>query len=127
MVKKFILLIGIILLFFIATFFVFKNGTIEEIININFNDIAYIKTGDSLVQNSFYDVDKFTKSYKNIKYKRVFGSYNSNYHTYYVCYDSNNNILFTLVETENENKVIIKKGKFDISFDSNSLYQEVVS
>ena len=99
-------------------------GTIEDITGVKFESINYIKSGGALNQSSNYDVEQFISKYKNLKYKKISGKYGSTTNIYYVCYDDSDNILFTLVEIGNQNKVFIKKGIFDINRDTSySLYQ----
>lgn len=99
------------------------NMTIEEIVGVNFNDIAYIKTGDYSNINENYDVSEFIDKYQNLKFQKISGGYGSTAHLYYVCYNSNNEVLFTLVDIGNQDKYFIKKGEFDINKDSSNLYQ----
>ena len=101
-----------------------SQGTIEEITGVEFSKINYIKTGGASYLNEDYDVEKFINEYKNLKYKKISGEYGSTAHLYFVCYDANGKVLFTLVEIGNQDKVFIKKGSFDINNDSSSsLYQ----
>ena len=101
-----------------------SQGTIEELTGVKFDEISYIKTGGASEQNENYDVDKFISEYKNLKYKKISGKYGNTSHVYYVCYDDNDKVLFTLVDVGNQDKVFIKKGKFNINKDaSSSLYQ----
>ncbi|MBQ2639384.1 MAG: hypothetical protein IJF92_01275 [Bacilli bacterium] len=101
--------------------------TIAEITDIDFNKISYIKVGGALNQNENYDVERFIDEYKDLKYKKISGEYGNTAHKYFVCYDADNNTLFTIVEIGNQNKVFIKKGSFNINTDSpqSSLYQLV--
>ncbi len=101
-----------------------SRGTIEEITGVEFNKIDYIKIGNASNQSEDYDVEKFISEYKNLKYKKASGEYGNAAHLYYVCYDVNNEVLFTLIEVGSQNRVFIKKGIFDINKDSSSnLYQ----
>lgn len=98
--------------------------TIEGITGVDFNKISYIKTGGALNQSNDYDVEEFITEYKNLKYEKISGEYGNTGHVYYVCYSDNNEVLFTLVDVGSQDKVFIKKGKFDINEDaSSSLYQ----
>lgn len=102
-----------------------EGKTIEEITGISLSDISYIKTGSAGEQNEYYEVSDFIKEYNDIKYKKNYESYGSTANIYFVCYDLNDEILFTVVEIGNQNKVFIKKGKFDINKDSEEcLYQQ---
>ena len=120
--KKFLSII-LILICITLTGCTKKSMTIEEITGINFNEIDHIKTGDAWSQNENYDVNKFINEYKNLKYKKFKEGTGSTAHTYYVCYNSDNEVLFTLVDIGNQGKYFIKKGSFDINKDSSNRYQ----
>ena len=124
--KKIIGVLIIISCYFIIMYIQPNGKTIEEITGVNFANISYIKTGGGVRQNENYSVDKFVQEYKDMKYKKINGgSAGNTAHQYYVCYGSNNEILFTYVDIGNNNKVCIKKGDFDINRDLNaSLYQK---
>ncbi len=116
--KKVLCLI-IVMMCFLFTGCSKSEGTIEEITGVSFNKINYIKANGSL-----YNVEEFISEYKGLNYKKISEKAGSTRHFYYVCYDSNDKILFTLVDIGNQNKYYIKKGKFDINKDAlNSLYQ----
>ena len=119
--KKFLSLIVILLC--IALTGCSKNMTIEEITGIDFNQIDHIRTGFASSINENYDVEEFTNNYKNLKYQKISGGYGNTAHKYFVCYDSNNEVLFTIVDIGNQGKYFIKKGEFDINKDSSNLYQ----
>lgn len=121
----FLILIGVVIISFLAVL-VLRNDnyhTIEEILNININDISYVKTGGALIQDEDYSVDDFIKYYKNLKYKKVNQSTGNTAHIYYVCYDRNDKILFTLVEIGNKGLIYLKNGLFNINDDNGYLYQ----
>lgn len=123
MVKK-ILCLFVLIICFVLVGCSKTHGTIEEITGVDFSKIDYIKTGSALHLKKGYDVGKFISEYKNLKYKKISGEYGSTAQVYFVCYDANDKVLFTLVEIGNQNKVFIKKGSFDINKDSSSsLYQ----
>ena len=126
--KKFLSLIVMILCLFLVGCSnksnMTSNITIEEITGVNFSEILYIKTGDALNHNEDYSVKQFIEEYKNLHYIKITGSIGSTAHTYYVCYDANDEVLFTLVDIGNQDKFYIKKGNFDINEDNtNNLYQ----
>jgi len=99
-----------------------SEGTIEEITGVNFDKISYIKANGSL-----YNVEEFISEYKNLKYKKTSIKVGSTTHFKFECYDNNDEILFTLIDVGNQDKVFIKKGKFDINKDaSKSLYQLII-
>ncbi len=100
-----------------------KTKTIEEILNIKLENISYIKTGGFDNINEYYNVNDFIEKYQNNKYKKISGEYGSTTHIYYVCYDTDDNIIFTLVDIGNQDKVFIKKGTFDINEGRKYLYQ----
>ncbi len=123
----FVILIGIVI---IAIFLVLTRRdnnyhTIEEILNINMNNISYVKTGGALIQEDDYLVDDFIKHYKNLKYKKVNQNTGSTAHLYYVCYDYNDKVLFTLVEIGNQDLIYLKNGSFDTNDYKRYLYQLV--
>ena len=121
--KKIFCLVGVLMCFILVGCSK-SQGTIEEITGVDFNKINYIKTGSALNQNEDYDVEEFISEYKNLKYKKISGEYNGTTHLYFLCYDANDKVLFTLVDIGNQDKVFIKKGSFDINKDaSSSLYQ----
>ena len=121
---KKILVIIILIMCFMVVGCSNSHGTIEEITGIEFNKIKYIKTGGALNQNEDYDVNDFINEYKDLKYKKISGGYGSTTHLYYVCYDANDKVLFTLIDVGNQNKFFVKKGTFDIKKDASSnLYQ----
>lgn len=104
----------------IVIIFNVRNGqTIEKILKINFDDIAYIKTNSNEDDN--YDVDLFIKEYRNKKYKGFYGSKGSTANLSYICYDSNGKVIFTLVDVGNQNLIMLIKNDSKIS----SLYQQV--
>ena len=129
--KKIILGVLIIIIVVTSFFIVYnkftneKIKTIQEITGIDFNDISYIKTGGALKQNEDYPVNEFIQEYKNLKYKKLNDrSMGSTTHLYFVCFNSDNEVLFTLVEIGKQDKVFIKKGIFNINEDPySSLYQ----
>ncbi len=125
--KPYILIIIIIfiLLLIFFSFFMFskKNKTIEKILNIDMNNIAYIKVGNSLAQDDDYPVANFISTYKNAEFKKVNQDIGNTAHLYYVCYNAQNEVLFTLVEIGNQNLVFLKKGIFNINDKDNYLYQ----
>ena len=94
------------------------NQTIEEITDVAFMNISYIKHGDESKQTDNYDVEKFINKYKNLKYEKVYESYGITEHEYFVCYNSSNEPILTVVEVGNQDKVFIVKGKFDINKDA---------
>ena len=85
------------------------------------NNISYIKTDGDSIQENDYLVDDFIKHYKNLKYKKVNQSTGSTTHLYYVCYNSNDEVLFTLVDIGNKDLIYLKKGLFNIN-DNNIKY-----
>ena len=96
-----------------------KSGTIEELINVNFNEIDHIK-----YESQDYDVKKFVKEYKNIEFTKISDGIGSTRHSYFRCYNSKNEIIFTLVSVGNQEKYFIKKGEFDVNKDTKKyLYQ----
>ena len=96
--------------------------TIEEITGVEFDKISYIKTGENQAQ--YYDVEEFINEYQNLEYKKITGEYGNTTHMYFICYDADDKILFTLVNVGNQDKVFIKKGSFDINSDAKeNLYQ----
>lgn len=121
----FLILIGIVIIAILLVFTLRNNNyhTIEEILKININDISYVKTGGALIQEDDYSVDDFINNYKNLKYKKVNKSTGSTAHVYYVCYDYNDKILFTLVEIGNQGLIYLKNGSFNINDDNGYLYQ----
>lgn len=103
-----------------------REHTIEDILQTNFDDISYIKTGGAHYQDEDYPVSKFTSEYGHIKVEKFSGGTGSTAHQYFVAYDSNNQILFTIVEIGNRNLLYISKGTFNINEDnSDKLYQTV--
>lgn len=101
-----------------------KSGTIEEILQINFDDIAYIKEGNVAQQPDDYPVADFIKKYKSAVFEQFSGSIGGTAHRYYVAYDQDNQIVFTLVSIGNRELYFISKGSFDINESySDKLYQ----
>ncbi len=90
--------------------------TIEEITGVSLDDISYIKTGNNV--DNDYDVDTFIEEYKDLKFTKTSGNIGNTARKYYVCYNSDNEVLFTLVDIGNQDKFFIKKGFFDIEKDS---------
>ncbi len=99
--------------------------TISEITGVNFNKIAYVKAGEPLKQDEDINIKEFIKLFKRHKfYNPKTTDIGSTAHYYYVAYDKDNNILFTVVMVGNQGLVFIKKGSFDINKDRNdNLYQ----
>ena len=102
-----------------------KGRTIEEITGVNFSDISYVKYGGAMSLSSDYDLNEFISLYRNNKYKKINEAYGNTTHLYIICYDLNDEVLFTLVDVGNSNKIFIKKGSFNINKDSKKLYQLV--
>ena len=119
--KKGLIFLGIVLCIFLAGCNS-KEKTIEEITGVNFDDISYIKTKDI-----DYDVNEFISYYQNAKFQKITEkNIGSTTHLYFVCYDNNDNVLFTLVSVGNQDKYIIKKGSYNTNTDSYKfLYQMV--
>ena len=98
--------------------------TIEEITGVDFSNISYVKTG--ITGDKDYDIDLFVNYYKDLKYEKISGDYGNTAELYFICYNSFDEVLFTLVEIGNQDKVFIKKGSFDINGDSSyNLYRLV--
>ena len=118
--KKVFISILVLVVVLIVIIFNGSNGqTIEKILKINLDDIAYIKTNSNEDDN--YDVDLFIKEYRNKKYKKFDGSKGSTTNLRYICYDNDNQILFTLVDVGNQNLIMLIKNDSKVS----SLYQQV--
>ena len=100
-----------------------SEGTIEEILGIDLDDIDHIKTGGALEQNSDYPVEDFIEEFGGREYNKANKSEGNTSHTYYVGYDEFDEVLFTLVDVGNQNLVFLKEGEFDINVDRNVLYQ----
>ena len=102
-----------------------KKQTIEEITGVSLNQIDHIKYGGTTTHdNDYTDVQGFIDSNKNNKYKKVSGSYGSTTHRYFICYNSKDEVILTLVDVGNSGYVFIKAGEFNINKDaSSSLYQ----
>ena len=103
-----------------------KEGDLGHILKNQLNgreikksDIKYIKSGDPFDQNEDYSVAEFIDSFWDKNYKpRDNGRIGSTAHSYYVAYDKNDQILFTLVDVGNRGLCYIKAGSFNISDDN---------
>ena len=101
-----------------------KSGTIEEILQISFDDIAYMKEGSAAEQPDDYPVADFIRKYRSAVFEHFSGSIGSTAHWYYVAYDQDNQKLFTLVSIGNRELYFISKGSFNIDESySGKLYQ----
>lgn len=87
----------------------------KSIVQVNFSDIAYIKTGDAREQKDDCPISDFIKEYGQARFKRFSDSTGSTAHVYFVAYDNNDQILFTLVDIGNRDLVYISRGTFDIN------------
>ena len=130
--KRLIILIAAacLILTVVVCFIVYRasTSTIESITGVSFDDIAYVKSGGALGQTLDYDKDEFIKEYRNKRYHKINKKYSDDKsHDYYVCFDKNDNILFTLVETRTNDEVFIKKGKFSIVRDSETSFYKTVN
>lgn len=100
--------------------------SVKDILQTNFDNISYVKTGGASNQDEDYPVSKFINEYGDIKVEKYSGSTGSTAHQYYVAYDSNDQVLFTIVEIGNKNLLYISKGVFDINENnSDKLYQKI--
>ena len=117
MKKVFIAVLVLVVVLIVIIFNVRNGQTIEKILKINLDDIAYIKTNS----DQDYNVDLFIKEYRNKKYKGFYGSKGPTANLSYICYDSNGKVIFTLVDVGNQNLIMLIKNDSKIS----SLYQQV--
>ena len=134
--KKFFYILVTILvsIFIIYTITIFinhktiKKYTIEEITGIGFNDIAYVEC--DYINN---DLNAFKNKYKNALFKKELyldekiknwinpPLLSGRKRIEYVCYDKNNNILYTLINQTNSYHIIIGEEKYN----NNDLYYSV--
>ena len=112
-----ILVIALIIFTF---FFLNRAKTIEEILDISFSDIAYVMHFDEEISLS-----EFVNEYKTKKYEKYSVDIGTTAHDYYIAYDENNNIIFTLVDIGNRNLIFLKKGEFNINDNDNQVYRLV--
>ena len=118
--KFFWVVILVIILFSLIFLNTRRSKTIEEILKVNFDDIAYIKTNSDGDTN--YDVNKFIKKFGDKKYKTFKGLKGSTANLRYTCFNNDGKVIFTLVDVGNKNLIILIKN------DSNSsanLYQQI--
>lgn len=115
---------GVVILVIILFSLIFLNTRrskiIEEILKVNFDDIAYIKTNSNGDTN--YDINKFIKKFGDKKYKTFKGLKGSTANLRYTCFNNDGKVIFTLVDVGNKNLIILIKN------DSNSsanLYQQI--
>ena len=117
--KKHIIIVSITILV-IVLIFLNRAKTIEEILDISFSDIDYVKYLDEEISSS-----EFINEYETKKYKKYSGDIGTTAHDYYIAYDENNNIIFTLVDIGNRNLIFLKKGEFNINDNDNQVYRLV--
>jgi hypothetical protein len=105
-----VLIISCILMIFAINNMINTN-TIEKLTNVNFNKISYVKTGGALEQNQKMTINDFTSLFKDIKFKKSdVPNIGSTANIYYVCYDKNDNALYTVVDIGNRNLYFIGEG-----------------
>ena len=119
--KKIILFWGIIIFCLLLTGCKKDAKTIEEITSISFNDIKTVRVSNNYDE---YDLNKFINDFKDLEFQKANDSYGNTAQIKYICYDSNDNVLFTIVDIGNQDKYFIKKGEFNLSTDwKDSLYE----
>ena len=97
-----------------------RSKTIEEILKVNFDDIAYIKTNSNGDTND--DVNKFIKKFRDKNYKTFKGLKGSTANLRYTYFNNDGKVIFTLVEVGNKNLIILIKND---SNSSDNLYQQI--
>ena len=103
-----------------------REYTINDILQTKFDDISYVKTGGASRQDEGYPVSKFINEYSQTKVEKYSGNTGSTAHQYFVAYDNNDQVLFTIVEIGNRNLLYISKGTFNINENNSSkLYQKI--